>query len=50
MVGAGLVMFLVLAIGVDAESFKDIAFKGMAGATASGVIVVIKTLLDRFKE
>ena len=45
-----LAMLMLLAVGVDAETFKDMAFKGLASGAASGVIVVIKTLLDRFKD
>ena len=45
-----LLMMSVIAIGVDAEAFKDIAMKGLASGAAAGVVVIIKTLLDRFKE
>lgn len=43
-------MFMAMAHGIDAESFKDIAFKGLAGGVATGVVIFIKALLDRFKD
>lgn len=42
-------LFCAIAAGIDAESFKDMAMKGLAGGIAAGIGVMLKTLLDRFR-
>ena len=47
---AALIMFVGIAYGVDEESFKDLAMKGLAGGVATGAMMYLRALLDRFNE